>query len=402
MRNIRIGVIGVGGMGAAHCKAVNDLKETALTCVCDGVRTVAEERGREYGVPAFSDFRKLLASGLADAVIVATPHWFHPEIAVCAMRAGLHVLSEKPIAVTVSGGRAMVEAARRHRRVFAVNHQMRLSTAVRQARRIVEGGLLGEIRRTLFVSAFLRTQAYYDSGTWRATWAGEGGGVMVNQAPHGIDVFLLLGGLPSLVDARTRSRMHDIEVEDEAVALLEYPNGSRGYFSTSTCEPDTFRMEFVGEKGKLVLGDTGSGGIRFFRFQRPLTEFVRTAAGMWDRVAVKEARVPAVRPAMSGHEGIIRNFARAIMGREELVSPGREGLHSLEFINAVLLSGNTRKPVALPVDERVYDRFIEKLRKASRPKKHVVEQRSSDPRILAGGPGSAGQAAERKAGKNRR
>ncbi|MDD3726159.1 MAG: Gfo/Idh/MocA family oxidoreductase, partial [Candidatus Ratteibacteria bacterium] len=219
---VKIGVIGVGGMGSAHCKMMKDIEEAELVFVCDIDKDVAESKGKEFNVPSFTDYKKAIKSKLADAVIIATPHWVHPEIAIYAFNNNLHVLSEKPIAVTVSDADRMIKAAKKNKKIFAVMYQRRTEPWVRKLRElIVEKRIIGEITRTLCIDPWYRAQAYYDSGTWRATWKGEGGGVLINQAPHTIDIFTTVAGLPVKVETKTRTRLHKIEVEDEVCAFLE-------------------------------------------------------------------------------------------------------------------------------------------------------------------------------------
>jgi len=370
-------------MGSSHARKLKEVSEAVLTCVCDSNAQTARQVGEETGVPWFADYRELVDSGRADAILIATPHWVHPEIAVYAMEKGLHVLSEKPIAVTVSGADRMVKTARRKKRVFGVMHQRRLEPTIQRAiEMVVKEGVLGEVRRTLCVDPWFRSQAYYDSATWRATWAGEGGGVTINQAPHDIDLFLKLGGLPATVRARTRARFHAIEVEDEADAVLEYPNGSWGYYYTTTNEAlsaAAVTMEIVGEKGKLRLyGDT----VTITRFERPITEAITQSTEMW--ATNKETPVPIEVPqgkGWGGHMAVVRNFCRAILFGEELLSPGEEGRWSVEFINAIIWSGRTGRTVKLPVSRKRYDAFISRLVAESRPKDRVSEQRVTDPKF---------------------
>ena len=380
MDKVRIGVVGVGSMGSLHAKNMAKVPEAQLTCVCDIDEGALTASTAATGVPGYRDHRELIASGLADAVIVATPHWVHPEIAVNAMEAGLHVLSEKPIASSVSGADLMVKAAKRKKRVFAVMYQSRTEPAIRRAIELVSGGCLGELRRALCVDPCFRSQAYYDSATWRATWAGEGGGVTINQAPHTIDLFMKLGGMPSAVKARTRARLHDIEVEDEADAVLEYPNGSWGYYYTTTSEGQTGSVrviEVVGELGKLrIYGDT----VRLTRFSESITGRIRGAQDMW--AANREEDVPLDAPEpgpIRAHMAVVQSFCRSILFGEPLVSPGVEGLMTVEFINALIWSGRTGKPVKLPVSRKRYDKFIAELIATSKVKDRVREQRVTDP-----------------------
>jgi predicted dehydrogenase len=214
---LRFGVIGTGGMGQTYCRITKtSLPHAKLTAVCDVDPQTARNTGERYGVPFFTDYKKLIKSGLCDAVAVATPHPFHPQPAVDCMNAGLHVLTEKPLTERVSTADKMIRAARANKVVFAITFQMRLETIWRQAMQIVKIGMLGEIYRTAMLDMQYRSQRYYDSGTWRATWKGEGGGVLINQSPHLIDMFVQLAGLPSEVLGKTETRKHHIDVEDLA------------------------------------------------------------------------------------------------------------------------------------------------------------------------------------------
>jgi len=378
MEPVKIGVVGMGGMGYAHCKSVAALNETKLTCVCDSEEQVVRERAREFGVEPFSDSEKMIKSGLCDAVIVAIPHWFHPEVSICAFENGLHVLSEKPISVTVGDADRMIKAAKDNDRVFSVMLQKRLEHHVRKAFEIVKSGQLGEVIRTLCVDSWYRSQAYYNSGVWRATWKGEGAGVLINQAPHIIDIFMVLGGMPEKVKAVTRTRFHDIEVEDEVQALLEYKNGACGYYYTSTFEPvEGPFIEICGEKGKLVMKGKE---LSFYRYENPVSDFTAAAEDMWASLKVEEEKPEFDSGAARGHIEIIRNFASAVASGEALLTPGEEGLYSVEFGNACTLSGQKNKPVELPLDRGEYDALMEELKKKSQPKKNVKVQRATDPK----------------------
>src|SRR5580700_3234474 len=276
---VRFGVIGTGGMGSGHCSMIPTIPETELTAVCDVNADVRAAISAKHGVPAFATHSELLNSGLVDAVTIATPHYFHPLIAIEAFSKGIHVMSEKPLAVTVSAADSMIAAAKSSGLKFGVMYQMRSEPQNQAAKKIVASGQLGEIYRTSLVMAWYRTQAYYNSGGWRATWAGEGGGVLINQAPHFLDLFSWLGGLPATITAQTRTRLHDIEVEDEAFATLEYRNGAHGYLYASTTEvPNNNVLEICGDRGKLILDN---GSLRAFTLESPIREFTRTSEVMW-------------------------------------------------------------------------------------------------------------------------
>jgi len=367
MEKVRIGVVGCGGMGREHIKNIKELPEAQLACVSDANPETAKRIGGENGVPCFDDYQQLLKSGFCDAVLIATPHYFHPEVGIAAFKAGLHVLSEKPIAVTVSAADAFLKAAKKSGKLFGVMFQQRALPEIRLARQIIKSGRLGEIRRTLMVNPHYRSQAYYDSAGWRGTWLGEGGGVLLNQSPHGIDLFLLLAGVPGRVTAKTRTGMHKIEVEDEAAALLEYKNGAWGYYYTTTSE-DTrspLMMEIVGDSGKLVITEKE---IRLYAFQPSISRHNATARIMGGGPEVREEKLE-LPVAETGHKEIVRNFCSAVLGREELIAPGAEGIWSVEFINALILSGKKNKSVKVPVNRKEYDKLLDGLKKKSKARK---------------------------------
>jgi predicted dehydrogenase len=377
MDRVRCGVVGVGGMGGGHCKMIGQIPGVELTAVCDAAPDVSRAVAEQYAVPGFTQYEELLDSGLVDMVIVATPHYFHPPVAVAAFERGLHVLSEKPIAVSVSEADRMIRAARASGKKFGVMFQMRASARNRAAKRLIEEGRLGEIYRASLTMGWYRAQAYYDSGTWRATWAGEGGGVLINQAPHLLDLFTWLAGLPSRVTGQVRTRLHDIEVEDEAFALLEYANGAHGYLYASTLEaPSTEQIEICGDRGKLLL----RGDLRFWELDSSIREFTRSSPDMWAGPKAKEVPVE-LEDLPSGHTAITTNFARAILHDEPLISPGEEGLRAVELINAMIMSGKQNRPVNLPVDRAAYDALLAELQRTSRAKSTAHEQRVTDPRF---------------------
>ncbi len=376
---VRVGVIGVGGMGGGHCKTCQRIEEVELTAVADIDADRAREIGEKFSVPHFERHEDLLAKGIVDAVIIATPHYFHPPIAIDAFEAGLHVLSEKPVGVRVGMVERMIEAAEKSGKLFCVMFQMRALPGIRKARELVEGGELGEIKRTLLVSPEFRSQAYYDSGDWRATWAGEGGGVMMNQGPHIMDVFTLLGGLPSRVTGKIKTLLHEIEVEDHGEATLEYPNGACGYFYVSTCEPGPARLiELAGDKGKIRLE---GGQLSFWSYEPSVSEFSRTNTKMWGKPDIKEVELE-LQECETGHGAITRNFARAILHGEVLLAPGAEGIKSLELSNAITLSSHKGEAVDVPIDRKEFHELIERLKSTSTYKKKAAgTKRETDPQF---------------------
>ncbi len=378
MDKLRVGIIGTGGMGMGHVNMVPQIEELELTCVCDISPEALKDATEKADVKGFDKAEDLIHSGLADMVILATPHYYHPTLAVHAFEHGLHVLSEKPITVTAGQADTMIAAAQASGKQFGVMYQMRSLGRAQAARKIVEEGRLGEIYRTSLVMGWFRSQAYYDSGTWRATWKGEGGGVLINQAPHFLDLFTWLGGLPSSVMGEVRTRLHDIEVEDEAFALLEYANGASGYLYASTMEsPSAERIEICGDQGKLVMD---GHNLRMWELDHGIRDYSEHVENMWGGPKATEVTVEHDEGG-GGHSDITRNFARSILHGEPLIAPGEEGLNAVELINGVILSGKRGKRVSLPVDRAEYDALLEELKASSREKGPVKEQRVTDPKF---------------------
>jgi predicted dehydrogenase len=360
MEPLRLGLVGLGNMGRGHLEKEQGLDEVRIVAVADVVAEAVAGARERYGVRGFGSPDELIDSGEVEAVLIATPHPFHAPIAIRAAECGLHVLSEKPLAVAVSEADAMLEACRRAGVLLGVMFQQRTDPVYRRAREIVQSGALGELyRTTMIANAWYRPQAYYDSGAWRGTWQGEGGGVVMNQAPHSLDLFVWLGGRPNRVEGRAWTRGHRVEVEDTVAATLEYPNGATGYLYTTTAEwPGENRVELVGDRGKLVVQNDR---LRLYRLERPLGEDLATnpapfgkPTGAWEDVAVE--------PEPSGHAQVVRRFAGAVRRGEPLVATGEDGLAALELGNALLLAGFTRRPVDLPLDRAAYDAFLAEKR----------------------------------------
>lgn len=375
---VRCGVVGVGGMGSGHLAIIPKLEEVELTAVADTDEKALRSAAEKTGVRGFKRHEDLLESGLVDMVLIATPHYFHPPIAIDAFSRGIHVLSEKPLSVTVSQADAMIAAARKSGKKFGIMYQMRTSPVNQAVHRLIQGGALGEIYRTAMIMGWYRSQAYYDSGGWRATWSGEGGGVLINQAPHLLDLFSWLAGLPSRITGNTRTRLHHIEVEDEAYALLDYPNGAHGYLYASTTEvPGQDHIEICGDRGKLMIR---GGKATFWKVDGSISEHNAASTEMWGSPKAPEQPLE-IPEGQEGHGVITRNFARSILYNEPLIAPGEEGLNAVELINGIILSGKTNRPVDVPVDRKAYDALIEKLRSESRGKTSVREQRVTDPKF---------------------
>ena len=259
MDKVRVGIIGIGNIGSSHAKSLSsgEIEGMVLTAIAD-LNPERHDWAKEKlpgGIALFDDAEKMMASGLIDAIIIATPHYYHPPLAIKGFAHGLHVISEKPAGVYLKQVKEMNEAAKKSDRVFAIMFNQRTNCIYRKMKEIVSSGELGAIKRTNWIiTNWYRSQSYYDSGNWRATWAGEGGGVLLNQCPHNLDLWQWICGMPSMVHAFCHNgKWHDIEVEDDVTAYVEYPNGATGVFITSTADtPGTNRFEIMLDGGKLV------------------------------------------------------------------------------------------------------------------------------------------------------
>lgn len=360
---VRVAVIGAGNMGYAHANNIRAGKVPGMTlaAVCDideGKRSrIAVEMPE---VKIYSDSRELLAAHVADAVIIATPHYLHPVIAAEAFRQGYHVLSEKPAGVYAGAVREMMREADASGKVFGIMFNQRTNPLFRKAREIVISGQLGLPKRLSWtVTNWYRTQHYYDSGTWRATWRGEGGGVLLNQAPHNLDVWQWIFGMPLSVRADCRvARYHNIEVEDEATIYAVYENGATATFITSTGEfPGTNRLEIAGDLGKIVLED---GKIKWWKLKVHEREFSFTSQKDFDKIPFDYEEITLTEKE-TGHLGILANFAGAILTGEELIAPGRDGINELMISNAAYLSSwQGGRKVNLPPDDAEFFSELER------------------------------------------
>ncbi len=374
MDEVRLAIVGFGNMGSAHAACVRSgqiqgLRLAAVCAISDVRRTLCREQYPD--VPVLSAARERFASGLANAALVAVPHRLHAEIGIQAIQAGLHLLSEKPLDARLSWARQLVDAANASDRVFAIMFNQRTNPLFRRAREIVRSGELGHLKRSIWIiTNWYRSQRYYDSGAWRATWAGEGGGVLLNQAPHNLDLWQWICGMPkSLVGFCDIAKYHDIEVEDDATIYARYANGAVGTFITTTGEyPGTNRLEIAGELGKIVIEE---GTLKWWRL-RESEKGIRFSA---------DSNSPAInmdyeeiRPSEreTAHAGILQNFTNAILFGEPLISPGADGLNQLELTNAAYLSswlGN--REIELPLDADRYDCELDA--RALRSKYHATE-----------------------------
>ena len=359
MNEVRLGIIGVGGMGQFHAGNVLEGKigRCTLAAVCD---PVAANRGKFPHVPQFAGVSELLETGNVDAVLIATPHYAHTTAGIAALEAGKHVMVEKPISVHVADARRLVAAhANRPHQVFAAMFNQRTDPCFQTLRRLVRNGELGAVRRFQWtVTDWFRTAAYYGNDGWRATWAGEGGGVLLNQCPHNLDLIQWIFGMPRRIAGFCGfGRYHAIEVEDDVTAYFEYDDGSHATFITSTGEaPGTNRLEITAERGRVVLENER---LIWTRNAVGMSEFSLTSPERFARPATD-----VVDLSVSGHGGqhieTLQNFVDAILDPAPLLAPAEEGIASVELANAILLSAWRGETVSLPLDPVAYERELMK------------------------------------------
>lgn len=373
---VRFGIIGVGNMGNSHINMhlKGEHKELRITAIADINPERLEKSAKMLpGVKTFNSAEALIDSGEVDAVIIATPHYDHSPIAQYAFSKGVHVLTEKPAGVYAKQVREMNEAAAKTDLVFGIMYNQRTNCVYRKMREIVQGGELGEIRRVSWIiTDWYRTQAYYNSGGWRATWAGEGGGVLLNQCPHNLDLWQWICGLPVKVQAFCHEgKWHDIEVEDDVTIYVEYENGATGTFITTTGDcPGTNRFEITLDGGKLVCENNK---LMLYKLNGRVSDHCANASegfgwieGEWIEVETDGRN--------KQHSEVTNKFAAAILRGEPLVANGEEGIRGLSISNAAHLSSWLGRPVDLPVDEDVYFAELQKKIAAGKAEKDNVTE----------------------------
>jgi predicted dehydrogenase len=376
MKSVRIGIVGMGNMGKFHANYLLDgrVSGAQLTAVSDAIPANLEPFQK---LKTFERSEDMIRSGAIDAVIIATPHFLHTTIGIDALQNGLHVLVEKPISVHKADCERLLAAHTDKKLVFAAMFQSRTETKYRRIKQLITSGELGEIvRANWIVTDWYRTEAYYASGGWRATWKGEGGGVLLNQCPHNLDLIQWLCGRPSRVRGFCQlGRFHQIEVEDNVTAWLEYPNGGTGSFITSTGEaPGTNRLEIAGERGKLVLENNR---LQFTRNEVSMLEFSRTAKAGFARPEVWNVEIP-VDSEVGQHHVVTQNFIDAIHEGAALIAPAEEGTWSVELANAILFSSLIGEVVDLPLDGAAYEKKLQQLIAESKFEKKVVRTVGED------------------------
>ena len=380
---VRLGILGIGNMGSSHATKLvaGECPEIELTAVCD-VKPERLEWAKETlgdSVARFASAEEMMDSGVIDALVVAVPHYDHPKYSIMAMKRGLHVLTEKPAGVYTKQVLEMNAVADECNVVFALMMNQRTNCIYRKMREIMQSGELGEIRRTNWLMTnWYRSQAYYDSGDWRATWSGEGGGVLMNQCPHNLDLWQWICGLPVKVYTKMHfGKWHDIEVEDDVTTYVEYENGATGVFITTTGDdPGTNRFEIVCEKGKLVAG---IDNLSMWKTDISEPEFSKTNTAPFGKrtfTFTENVETDGLNPK---HMGVFNAFASAILHGTPLVADGREGIRAVTLSNAMHLSAWTGKEIDLRTfDHELYYEELMKRVATSRRKETVATTVAAD------------------------
>jgi predicted dehydrogenase len=379
MNTIRVGIIGMGNIGKHHAGYL--LEGKVQRCELVAVCSTSPQKLEPYeakGLKIFDDGQKLIQSREVDAVIVATPHYQHTTLGTAALEAGVHLMVEKPISAHKADAERLIAVAKKRPDLkFSGMFQLRVEPRYQKIQKLIKDGDLGEIvRLSWLITDWFRTEAYYASGGWRATWKGEGGGVLLNQCLHNLDVIAWLLGMPARVRGFCQlGRYHNIEVEDNVTAYLEYPNNATGVFVTSTGEtPGTNRFEIAGTRGKVVLENNK---LTFTRNDADMIVFSRAATTGFDHPGIEHVDI-AIQNTAAPHATLMQNFVDAILDGAPLLVPGEEGLHSVELANVMLYSSLINQTVELPMDGTAFERKLQQLIAESKFEKKVVEIKDDD------------------------
>lgn len=372
---IKVGIIGYGNMGSSHARNIFEGKtpKLELVAICDTDIKKLDAAKEKFGdkVKYYNSDEEFFShSDEIDMVLVSTPHYSHCELAIEGFKHNLHVMCEKPAGVYTKQVRQMNEAAAKSDKKFGIMYNQRTNCVYRKVRELVQSGELGEIKRMVWIiTDWYRSQSYHDSSQWRSTWEGEGGGVLLNQDPHQLDLWQWIIGMPKRIRGFAYfGKYHDIEVEDDVTAYAEYENGTIATFITATSEaPGTNRMEISGSGGKLVVENNI---ITFWKNRVDEREFNRTYTRGFGTPEVWKCEIPTDGKNLQ-HVGILNNFADAILNDTPLLAPGEEGIKGLTISNAIHLSAWTDDWVDLDTidEDKFYDMLNEKIKNSTFKKK---------------------------------
>lgn len=378
MENVRLGVVGFGNMGTSHCSCVfgGKVPNMEITAICDTSEERRKAAKEKYpDVAVFENASDLFKSGLADCVIIAVPHYEHPSLVIEAFGCGLHVITEKPAGVYTKQVKEMNEAAAKSDKLFGIMYNQRTNPMYQKIRNMVKSGELGHIKRILWeITDWYRPQAYHDSASWRSTWKTEGGGTLINQNPHQIDLWQWMFGMPSKITSHVSyGKYYDIEVEDDVTAFFEYENGTTGTYITSTGEaPGTNRLEIACDMGKIIVEN---GEMIFYRNVISEREHNKTTKKAFGKPECWRCEIPTAGYGEQ-HAGILKNFADVILNGAELLAPGEEGINGLTISNAMHLSSWTGETVDVNnfPDDKFYELLQDKIKNSTIDKSNIAQK----------------------------
>jgi predicted dehydrogenase len=378
MKQVRLGIVGLGNIGKFHTGYLLEgkISRCELAAVSDAFAP-SMEPFKAKGIATFDNAEEMIRSGKIDAIVVATPHFLHTTLGIESLKAGLHTMIEKPISAHKADAERLCAVAREHpQQIFAGMFQMRVEPRYLKLRQLIEKELGQLVRVNWIITDWFRTEAYYASGGWRATWKGEGGGVLLNQCLHQLDMLQWLCGMPSKVRGFCQlGQFHDIEVEDSVTCYLEWGNGATGVFVSSTGEaPGTNRFELIGTRGKVVLENNK---LTFNRNDADMIEFSKTAKSGFAKPEVWNVEIPFDN-APNAHATLMQNFVDAILDGTPLIAPGYEGMGSVELANVLLYSSLLGQTVDLPMDGLAWEAKLNELIANSKHQKKVAAVQTED------------------------
>jgi predicted dehydrogenase len=383
MQTVRLGVVGLGNMGRTHRHNIIGGKVARLevTAICDRPEALDPIPPRE-GEARFTEVSDMIRSAKIDAILICTPHYFHTTMGIEALAAGLHVLVEKPISVHKADARRLLDAHTDKGRIFAAMFNIRTDPHYRTLKQLISSGETGPVRRVLWdTTNWFRTEYYYASGGWRATWKGEGGGVLLNQCPHNLDVFQWLFGMPDQITGFCQfGRYHQIEVEDDVTLYCRWKDGKHATIIASTGEaPGRNRLEVACERGHITVE---TGRISWTRTRQPIREFSESVEAAFAQPDYWNVEIP-ITGIGGGHIEILQNFVNAILDGEPLIAPAHEGIHSVEIANAALLSTWLGRTIDLPMDAGLYEKLLTEKADSSTFQKKQIKKRIATPEDFA-------------------
>ena len=379
MDNVRIGIIGMGNMGQFHAKDIIEGKVARGKLAAVGSTSPSKlAEFEKKGIKVYGSGEEMITSGNIDALLIATPHYQHTSLGIAALEAGLHIMVEKPISAHKADAEKLIAKAKAHPdQVFAGMFQLRVEPRYQKIREIVQNGQLGDLMRVLWIMTdWFRSEIYFQSGGWRATWKGEGGGVLLNQCLHQLDAMQWITGMPNRVSSHVGiGKWHDIEVEDDVTCYMDFPNGATGAFITSSGEtPGSNRLEIAGTKGRLILENDK---LLLTRNAVPSDEWCKTSKIGFQQPETTEEEIP-IPGSESPHAKLMTNFVNAIIDGEALIAPGSEGIGSVELANVMVYSGLIEKAIDLPLDGAAWEAKLNDLIVNSNHEKKTAEVSNED------------------------